>query len=317
MGDPAGIGPWLVTKVALLPWVRRLCRPIVVGDASVLKRLRALQAKVHPITQLEEILTHKDVVNVLHIPHPAIKGLEQGKPSRLSGEVASEALRVAATLGLQGRVKGIFTAPVSKESLALAGLRYKGQTEYLSHLCDVDETEMLMLSGRLKIVLLTRHLALCDVSRSITQRRIVECVRHVSKWFPVYFRIRSPKIVVCALNPHAGDGGILGAEERRVIRPAVKQLSKEFQIKGPLSADSALSRAFLDRHDVVLAMYHDQAMIALKAYAPDEIVNVTLGLPFPRVSPGHGTAFDLVNKLRQVKLEPSNAAMKLLISFIG
>lgn len=315
MGDPTGIGPWLASQAVLMNLWRGY-QPLVIGDAWVLQCLAGLPARIHPVAGPEEIISSPRVINVLHVPHPGIRQLVKGKPSALSGEAAALSLRAAAALCLQGRVRGIFTGPVSKESFFKAGLNFNGQTEFLAHLTGARDPEMLMMGGKLKVVLVTRHLPLSKVSGQLNRQRIVACVRSASEALQRHFGIRSPRIGVCGLNPHAGDGQVLGHEEKTMIQPAVRLLSKQLKIEGPFAADSLLSRAAQGAYDLVVAMYHDQAMIALKVHAPREVVNVTVGLPFPRVSPGHGTAFNLARTPKKIDLGPTRAAVERLLSLV-
>jgi len=210
MGDPAGIGPWLAAQAALSRSIRRSCRPLVIGDAWVLKQWPGLHARIHPVAHPEEVIDSSSLINVLHVPHPGIKNLKRGRPSALSGEAAALSLRVAAALCLQKRVKGLFAGPVSKESLSMAGLRFSGQTEFLAHLCGTRSPEMLMMARRLRVVLVTRHLPLARVSGALTMRKIEECALRAVEAVRVHFGIRHPRVGVCALNPHAGDGGCAG-----------------------------------------------------------------------------------------------------------
>ena len=316
MGDPGGIGPWIISQLCLERRLWRAHRPLIIGDAWVFRCLPRMRARVHPVIHPEDAVESPGVLNVLHVPHPGIRKFDKGRSSALSGEAAAMSLRVAATLCLRGEVKGLFTAPVSKESLWSAGIRFGGQTEYQGHLTGVRSLEMLMLGGRLRIVLVTRHLPLKNVSGSLTARRIQSCVATAAQALRDDFGIRSPRIGVCGLNPHAGDAGVLGNEERRIIQPAVRRLSRRFRAEGPFPADSLMAQAAQGAYDLVAAMYHDQAMVALKVHAPVETVNMTIGLPFPRVSPGHGTAFDLVFSPEKVELGPSRSAIDRLLSLV-
>jgi len=316
MGDPAGIGPWMAGQCALSPRIRRLCTPLVIGDAWVLKQWPGLKARIRPVIHAEEAANSPRVINVLHVPHPGIKALRRGRPSALSGEAAALFLRVGVALALQGRVKGLMTGPVSKESLWMAGLRVGGQTEFLAQLSGARSPEMLMMAGSLRIILATRHVPLSKVPSVLTSEGIEDCVARAAEAVRIHFSIRRPRIGICGLNPHAGDGGILGEEEQQIIRPAVQRLSRHYTVHGPIAADALLRDAAKGCYDLVAAMYHDQALIALKMYDSDKVVNMTIGLPFPRVSPGHGTAFDLSFQPHRIRMGPSLASMELLLGLV-
>ncbi len=299
LGDPAGIGPWVGAAAARDPRVTRLCRPVLVGDAWVIRRFVSLPGlAVRPIADLSEY--RPGAVNVLHVPHPHIRALALGRPQKIAGEAAALAIRTAAALALQKRVAAVVTGPVSKESLHLAGLPFPGHTEMLASLSGVPRTEMLMAAGPLRALLLTRHLPLKDVPRRLTRASLVEALRWAD---PRLARVlglkRRPRWAVCGLNPHAGDNGLLGDEEQRVVSPAVRDLrAKGVRAEGPLPADVAWAKHAAGQYDVVACLYHDQGMIPLKTLHPRGVVNVTLGLPWVRTSPGHGTAFDLAQGAR-------------------
>jgi 4-hydroxythreonine-4-phosphate dehydrogenase len=302
----------LAAQAALSPVFRRSSRLLVIGDAWVLKQWPGLKAGIHSITDPDEMIDSPGLINVLHVPHPGIRSLQRGRPSVLSGEVAAQSLRVAAAYCLQGRVQGLLTGPVSKESLHKAGVRFGGQTEFLAHLSGAQSPEMLMMSGSLRVILATRHIPISKVPSTLTTQRIVDCTTRAAEAVRLCFGVRHPRIGVCGLNPHAGDGGVIGTEERRVILPAVRRLALRYPVQGPLAADPLLSAAAAGAYDLAVAMYHDQALIALKLHDPDKVVNMTIGLPFPRVSPGHGTAFDLVFQPNRIRLGPTLASMEIL-----
>lgn len=295
LGDPAGIGPWVAADAALHPAVRARCRPVLVGDASVVSRHVVRPGlKVRPITDLDGFRPGPRTVNVLHVPHPRIRELVLGRPQRLGGEAASLAVHTAAALAMQRRVAAVVTGPVSKESFKLAGVRFPGHTEMLEALSGVRGAEMVMAAGPLLALLLTRHLPLKRVPGSLSKRLIVDSVRRVDTWMRKSLRLARPRWALCGLNPHAGDNGLLGSEERRIVAPAAAALRKAgVRVDGPAPADVAWARHAAGEYDAVACLYHDQGMIPLKTLYPKKVVNITAGLPWVRTSPGHGTAFDL------------------------
>jgi 4-hydroxythreonine-4-phosphate dehydrogenase len=235
-----------------------------------------------------------------------------GKPSRAGGRAAVESLEQAIALLRAGQADALATAPVSKESFALADYGFPGHTEWLAKECNASEVAMLMVAGPLRAILMTRHIPLSQVSKHLAKDLIMLSARlgdafvrhyvtpHPQKDRPLppgEGRVRRPRLVLCGLNPHAGDHGLIGHEEEKIFRPALRALQKKgIRVSGPISADAVFSQMTQGRYDLALACYHDQGMIPLKVYAPERIVNVTLGLPFIRTSPGHGTAYDIAGK---------------------
>ncbi len=296
LGDPAGIGPLVGARAALDPALRRRSRPLLVGDAWILHRLLHRRGiAVKPLPSIDDYLDRPGVANVLHVPHPEIRTLRRGAAQRVGGESAALSIRAAVALALAGRVAAVVTGPASKESFRLAGLPHPGHTEMLAALCGIDHVEMVMAAGRRRTVLITRHLPLKDVSAALTTKKIIEAVLRVDAWGRTHLGLRKrPRWILCGLNPHAGDGGLLGREEIRTVAPAAAALRKKgLPLLGPWPADVAWARHAAGESDFVASLYHDQGMIPLKTLDGRRLVNVTVGLPFVRTSPGHGTAFDL------------------------
>ena len=192
-------------------------------------------------------------------------------------------------LALAGEVDGLVTAPVEKHALHLAGFRYPGHTEWLAHLAGDVDVAMMLAADQLRVALITTHVALRDVPALLTTDRVVRTGRVVIRGLQDWFGIERPRLAICALNPHAGEQGLFGDEEARVLTPAATALGAT----GPLPADTVFVRAMGGEFDAVLAPYHDVGMTAIKVAAFGRGVNVTLGLPFPRTSPDHGTALDI------------------------
>ena len=209
-----------------------------------------------------------------------------------AGQLAGHAVERAVALARSGDVDAIVTAPVEKHALHVAGFRYPGHTEWLAHLAGDVDVAMMLAAGSLRVVLVTTHVALRDVPALLTVDRIVRTGRVVQRGLREWFGIAEPRLALCALNPHAGEQGLFGDEEARVLLPAAKTLGAA----GPLPADTVFVRAMRGEFDAVLAPYHDVGMTAIKVAAFGQGVNVTLGLPFPRTSPDHGTAFDIAGQ---------------------
>ncbi len=295
MGDPAGVGPEIVVKALASPRVWKACRPVVLGRLPVMEATaRALRAGIGfvevdsdlPPTvagrcPLVETGPERD-------PLPAL-----GRASAAGGRAALEAVTEAICLALDRRVDAMVTAPISKEAIRAAGCPFPGHTEMLAAFTGARRHAMMLVGGPLRVSLATIHVPLAQVPALITRRGVREVIELT--WEAVRaFGLRRPRIAVCGLNPHAGEGGIMGDEERRVIAPAVRALAKRgVPVSGPYPADTVFFRAARGEFAAVVAMYHDQGLGPLKTLAFDTGVNLTLGLPIIRTSVDHGTAFDI------------------------
>lgn len=231
---------------------------------------------------------------VLKICRPIIIGTSvdfiPGKPSRKSNKSAITSLFKAIQFIKNKTADAIVTSPVPKSAFGRIG----GHTEFFAKITGTKNIEMLMVADDIKVLLLTRHIPLKDVSREINIGKIVRSINIVNVFLKNNFGIRKPKIVVCGLNPHCGDDGLSGNEEKKTIIPAIKNLKKiGLDIIGPVNPEIAFIKK---KYNLVVCMYHDQAMLPLKLLKPNKIVNVTIGLPFIRTSPGHGTAYDIAGK---------------------
>jgi 4-hydroxythreonine-4-phosphate dehydrogenase len=218
--------------------------------------------------------------------------LEGTARAREAGAMAAAGVMQAVKLALHGDVDGIVTAPVHKHALHLAGYAYPGLTEFLSYLVDGAEAAMMLATDRLRVVLVTTHIPLKEVPRAVTTERVIRTGRIAERALRDWWAIARPRLAVCALNPHAGESGLFGDEDEAVLRPAAEALGAA----GPLPADTVFVRAMSGEFDAVLAPYHDVGMTAVKVAGFGRGVNVTLGLPFPRTAPDHGTAFDIAGK---------------------
>lgn len=223
-----------------------------------------------------------------------------------AGRVAGEAIAEAARLALAGEVDAVVTGPVHKQALHRAGYRYPGVTEFLAHLAGDVPVAMMLVTGPLRVVLVTTHLPLREVPAAVTAERVVQAGRITADALRRWWGLEAPRLAVCALNPHAGDGGLFGDEDERVLAPAARALGAA----GPLPADTVFVRALRGEFDAVLAPYHDVGMTAVKVAGFGTGVNVTLGLPFIRTAPDHGTALDIAGT---GKADPSSmrAALEL------
>jgi len=258
-GDPAGIGPEIAARAALDARVLAVCEPVIYDTTP---------AEPVPI----------------------------GEVSARAGRAAFDAIVRAVDDARRGVVQAVATAPVNKAAFTAAGLGWKGHTDLLAHLCGVSDVAMMFHSPTLRVVLATVHVPLRDVPRLLTRDLVLNTLRLTAQELP-YFGVTAPRLAVAGLNPHAGEGGLMGQEELEVIIPAVRDARREgLDVTGPLPADTVFVKAARGEFDCVLACYHDQGLTPVKLLSFGTSVNVTLGLPIVRTSPDHGTAFDIAGK---------------------
>ena len=317
LGEPAGIGP----DLALALWTQRdaLGVPpfLLLGDPGFLiERARALRLSVN-IAQADAAETSSIFASALPIMPLGIETTATpGKPDATSAAIVRAAIERAVALVQAGEAAAVVTNPIAKSVMQAAGFAFPGHTEFLASLAATKGGKsplpvMLIWSEKLAVVPVTIHVPLADVPGLLTRDLIVETGRIVAREFASRFGIARPRLAVCGLNPHAGEGGMLGREDEEIVRLAVEQLQSEgVAASGPYSADTLFHAEARERYDVALGMYHDQVLIPAKTLAFDHAVNVTLGLPFVRTSPDHGTAFDLAGS---GKANPASllAALKL------
>jgi len=283
LGDPAGIGPEIVVRAAAEEAVRRAAALVLVGDRGVLERAMAVTGVRLPLGQEVGLI---DLANV-----PA--ELRWGEIQRAAGAAAGQFVERAVAEALAGRVDAIATAPLHKEALWQAGYPYPGHTEMLGALAGAaDPLTMFQVRG-MRIFFLTRHLSLREALARVTRARIGAVLPRIAAELRA-LGVDRPRIAVAALNPHAGEGGALGTEDRDEIAPAVADARAQgLEVHGPVPADAVFAQALEGRYDAVLSLYHDQGHIAAKTVDFHGAVSVTLGLPFIRTSVDHGTAFDI------------------------
>jgi 4-hydroxythreonine-4-phosphate dehydrogenase len=274
LGDPRGIGPEVTLAALGDPSVAGAAGFVLVGPRRFLRRGQA------------------------DVP---VEGWAPGAHAAAAGRVAGEAVRTAVRLALAGEVDGVVTAPIDKSAFRAGGWAFPGHTEMLAELCGAGDVAMMMVAertagggGPLRVVLATTHLPLHEVPGRLSVGLLVRQGALAARGLRHLWGIASPRIALCAVNPHAGDGGLFGDEEARVIEPAVRALRSDgVDATGPVSADTVFTRALRGEFDAVVAPYHDVGMAAFKTASFGSGVNVTLGLPFPRTSPDHGTALDI------------------------
>jgi 4-hydroxythreonine-4-phosphate dehydrogenase len=300
LGDPAGIGPELICEA----WASRERQGFgpffAVYGAQVLRQAAEMRGITCPIV---EINAPTETVGTFADGLPVLKGEDghftPGAPDTAGASLAYSSLRSATELARTGVASAIVTAPISKAHLANVGFAHPGQTEFLSKACGIDPYEVvMMLAGpSLKAVPITVHCALAEVPARLSVDLICRKARVTAAALARDFGIAQPQLAIAGLNPHAGEHGKFGDEESRIIEPATKALQNEgIDASGPHPPDAMFTARARTKYDVALCMYHDQALIPLKALDFDEGVNVTLGLPIVRTSPDHGTAFDIAGK---------------------
>jgi len=300
IGDPSGIGPLITIKA--LNKLKGKADFVVIGDKWVLERI-------------SQVPSPKSQVKIVDLNNVNRKVFSLGRIKAEYGRASVEYLDKALELLRDKEIDCLVTAPISKEAINKAGFKYSGHTEYLLGKTRVKEVAMLLLNNKLKFSLVTRHIPIEKVSKALTQSKLYNNIRITCKSLRNLFGIKRPRLVVCGLNPHASDNGLIGREENRIIKPVLKKLKNRMQlhIDGPLSADVAIASAKAGNYDCVIAMYHDQALIPLKLTGGDSGVNMTLGLPFIRTSPLHGTAFDIAGTPGLVNPASMIAAIKSAI----
>ena len=301
LGDPAGIGPEIVVKALAHDAILR-DRVVVVGDALVLQdALSRYAPELHvKLVNLREELPELHEHDIaLHAVSSLTALPTLGKVSAEAGRAAYDAIVEAAKLSLQGHTCGMATAPINKLALRAAGISEPGHTEILARLSGLEGTArfaMMFASEHLHVVLATIHLPLSQALAALTPELIFEKIQlthEAGKWLG----LGNPKIAIAGINPHAGEGGMLGSDEERVLVPAINKARQHgFNVTDPLPPDTVFMRARTGEFDVVLAMYHDQGLIPVKLLGLDSAVNVTIGLPFLRTSVDHGTAFDIAGQ---------------------
>lgn len=293
MGDPCGVGPEVVLKaISLLssktPGGATAHELLVIGSGEVLQ---------HASEGLGLKPDWKDRVKVLDLANfdPSKMTLRQPNPE--AGRASFEYILKGIELALKGEIGALVTAPISKEALHLAGCQYPGHTEILREKTGVSRVAMMMVVGDFRVSFVTIHVPLKEVPRLLSTKDVLATIKLTQKGLMEWFHIEKPRIGVCALNPHAGEGGCFGSEEGEIISPAIREAQEAgINCIGPIPADVACHRAHEGELEAVVALYHDQGTIAIKLLGFFSGVNLTLGLPFVRTSPTHGTAFDIAGK---------------------
>lgn len=321
MGDPEGIGPELLVRTVAL-WRGKRFVPVAFGDTGILEvaaeKFAGGKLKVEEVfpDRLPEEPEPKTLycVSLSDIEPDEVLNSKERRGYRF-GEEVHEYLISAADAAMAGDVDAIVTAPLAKTALAAAGVRFPGHTEILAEQAGVGSRFAMMLAGaKLRVTLATVHVPLRDVPSKLSAQNIVTAAELTHEWLVRYFGIPQPRIAVAGLNPHAGESGLLGSEEKELIAPVVEGLQRRgVPVDGPHAPDTVFFRAHEGDFDAVICMYHDQGLIPLKLLHFHSGVNLTLGLPFIRTSPDHGTAFDIAWRDGKARLDSFAAAVRLAI----
>jgi 4-hydroxythreonine-4-phosphate dehydrogenase len=295
MGDPSGVS----TEIIIKSWKKTANTFFVIHDPDYIKKVAnkfKTKVKIKTISRPEE--AHEVFKKFLPVlPIKIDKDTKLGKPNHKNSKNIFNSIDLAVKLAKKKEVSGIVTSPISKEVLSKFKKNFSGHTEYLAKSDKKKQFGMMLLNKKLRVVPFTTHVPLKNVHKYIKQKPLFDAIKLLNNSLKKNFGIKKPKIAVTGLNPHSGDGGLLGNEEQKIILPVIKKIKKSgISISGPLSPDSAFQQKNLKFFDAFLCMYHDQALIPVKTIDFENTINYTLGLSFVRTSPDHGTGYDIANK---------------------
>ncbi len=300
MGDPTGIGPEIIAKSLSTEALFEFCRPVVFGDRGVLLRaiqIQNLSVSLELVDEVPKDGYQPGKIFLFSLSQLSIHSLRFGQPDRACGEAMARYVKEAFRSVMSGKIGAITTCPINKRAMNEAGFLFPGHTEFLAQLAGASAVAMMFLGSRWRIVLVTTHLPLKDVANQITANRVLATIRLTNEGMRKYFGVSHPRIAVLGLNPHCGEEGLLGDEEKREILPAIiKARSLGIDLQGPFPADSFFDCSRHSAFDAIISMYHDQGLVPIKMLDFKEAVNFTLGLPFIRTSVDHGTAYDIAGK---------------------
>jgi 4-hydroxythreonine-4-phosphate dehydrogenase len=298
VGDLNGIGIELIIKTFSDSRITELCTPVIFASNKVINFYRKLMPEVNiNYNNIKEISkANPKQLNILSVWEEDVE-ITPGQATEIGGKYGVLSLQAAVSALKAKEIDALVTAPLNKNTMQSGDFNFTGHTPYLKEAFKADEVLMLMVAENMKVALLTEHVAIGDVAKNITKEQIIKKISILKTSLKKDFGIDRPKIAVLGLNPHAGDGGLVGREEKEIIRPAVLEAKKnDSTVLGPYSADAFFARGSHEKFDAVLAMYHDQGLIPFKSLAIGEGTNFTAGLSVIRTSPDHGTAFDIAGK---------------------
>lgn len=306
MGDPAGVGPEVILKAVADKKIKQLCNPVILGDEAVLEFV-SVKCKLQS--------ANCKVVNLSNLNPQKLK---PGRPDKTCARAMMTYIQEAVCMATAGDVDAIVTGPISKEAINRAGYKFHGHTEFLAHLTKTKDYAMMLAGSSLKVILVTIHESIKSVPGLLTTEKVFKTIKITDNTFKRYFGLKKPRIAVAALNPHAGEGGLFGDEEKRIILPAIQKARRlGINASDPLPPDTLFYRAVKNKEfDCVVCMYHDQGLIPLKLLHFEDGVNLTLGLPVIRTSVDHGTAYDIAWK-GIANPASMKAAIKMAVEMVG
>jgi 4-hydroxythreonine-4-phosphate dehydrogenase len=297
LGDPNGIGPEIILKALSEEDTLNGIIPIIYSELDIIEfYLNHLSIKAG-INIIDDPMKAKHgILNIFQLSSSNFK-IHFGQQKKESGQVAFQSLSTASKHALKNLIDAIVTAPIDKNTIQGDNFNFNGHTEYLTSITNKNQSLMLMAHGKLKVGIVTNHLSIDQVSKAITVAAILNKIRLMDQSLKGDFKIKNPKIGLLGLNPHSGDGGLIGQHEVKIIQPAIEQaLEKGFNVSGPFSADGFFASGNYKEYDGILGMYHDQGLIPFKILSKNQGVNFTAGLQIIRTSPDHGTAYEIAGK---------------------
>lgn len=298
MGDPCGVGPEIIMKLLVEnKKIMESCHLIVFGDPGVLNHYNTSGIKLNELSDPSHISEGGDALHVLPISMLKREDYIPSRPNINTANAMAQYIVEATRMAMEKKIDAVVTCPISKKLLRDAGYEYEGHTQFISALTGANTPVMMLIGGNLRVALVTIHRALKEVPYLLDTDIIVNTIQITSESLKMFFNISNPKIGICALNPHGGEEGIMGDEEREIIKPATeKARDSGINAIGPFPADTIFWRAKSGEFDAVIAMYHDQGLIPIKLLHFNDAVNLTLGLPIIRTSVDHGTAYEIAGK---------------------
>jgi 4-hydroxythreonine-4-phosphate dehydrogenase len=300
MGDPAGVGPEIIVKALNNPQIHTLCLPIVIGDITILKKAMkflSVPLDIFPVDHPSKAKNDSKSISIINASDLRENLTSLAAPTHETGKAMEKYIITGVTLAQNKEIDALVTCPITKTGLKIAGSKFHGHTELIADQTGSREFAMMLSGNRLKVVLVSIHIPLCQVADSLTIQNICQTIALTQDSLIQRFGITHPKLAVAGLNPHAGEESMFGNEEATIIGPAVESARKQgLDIEGPLPPDTVFYHAINGKYDAVICMYHDQGLIPFKLIHFRDGVNTTLGLPIIRTSVDHGTAYDIAWK---------------------
>lgn len=317
IGDFNGIGPEVALKAAANAGIRKLCNPLLVGPLNIFEHVRAELKLKMKLEKSSLPLLKSSITPVIDTGDGIWADIQYGSIAKTAGKNAGVAIERAVELCLKVQADAMVTAPVSKEALNLAGYNFPGQTEMIALLSRSQRVAMMLVSKSMRVGLVTIHVGIRSIPDNLTKEKVVEKIHVVHDSLKKDFRIKKPRVAVLALNPHAGEKGLIGTEDDELVVPAIQEVKATgINVEGPFPADAFFGRQAHKGYDAIVAMYHDQGLIPLKMSSMGKAVNFSAGLNIIRTSPDHGTAFDIAGK-GKANVSSMIEAIKLAVAISG